>query len=381
MKVLIVLGTRPEAIKFAPVIRALKETAIETIVCVSGQHKEMLQPMLDLFGIIPDNTLNTMTPGQSLNILASKIFSEIDAVIEQHNPDWILVQGDTTTAMTAGLAAFHKKIKVGHIEAGLRTGDLNNPFPEEANRSILSRIAKLHFAPTVYARDALLREGVQKDNIIVTGNTVVDAVNLALSIAKNKLNSNILIKYLGDTLPQPMILITCHRRENFGSVLENICYMIRRLCTRYPNYHWVFPVHLNPNVKEPVYRLLSNIENLSLLPPVDYLTSLQLIASSCLVVTDSGGIQEEAPSFGIPVVVMRSFTERMEGMYAGVASLAGQEPAAIEAEIDKWLSLVELPEALIQKVSPYGDGKASDRIIKGLLDQTTDEFIFSVPAR
>jgi UDP-N-acetylglucosamine 2-epimerase (non-hydrolysing) len=178
-----------------------------------------------------------------------------------------------------------------------------------------------------------------------------------------------------------MILITCHRRENFGSVLENICYMIRRLCTRYPNYHWVFPVHLNPNVKEPVYRLLSNIENLSLLPPVDYLTSLQLIAGSCLVVTDSGGIQEEAPSFGIPVVVMRSFTERMEGMYAGVASLAGQEPAAIEAEIDKWLSLVELPEALIQKVSPYGDGKASDRIIKGLLDQTTDEFIFSVPAR
>jgi len=283
--------------------------------------------------------------------------------------------------MTAGLAAFHKKIKVGHIEAGLRTGDLNNPFPEEANRSILSRIATLHFAPTVYARDALLREGVQKDNIIVTGNTVVDAVNLALSISKNKLNSNILIKYLGDALPQPMILITCHRRENFGSVLENICYMIRRLCTRYPNYHWVFPVHLNPNVKEPVYRLLSNIENLSLLPPVDYLTSLQLIAGSCLVVTDSGGIQEEAPSFGIPVVVMRSFTERMEGMYAGVASLAGQEPAAIEAEIDKWLSLVELPEALIQKVSPYGDGKASDRIIKGLLDQTTDEFIFSVPAR
>lgn len=381
MKLLIVLGTRPEAIKFAPLIHALKNSEIDTLVCVSGQHKDMLAPMLSLFNIVPDITLNTMSPGQSLNVLSSKLLAELDRVLDESKPDWVLVQGDTTTAMCAGLAAFHRKIKVGHIEAGLRTGDLDSPFPEEANRNILSRIANLHFAPTELARQALLNEGIKAERIVVTGNTVVDAIALALSISAEYPIPDILKPTLLSLEKKPLILVTCHRRENFGFVLENICNMLRRLCGRYHDYNWIFPVHLNPNIKEPVHRLLSGIPNLILLPPVDYVSNLKLISHASLILTDSGGIQEEAPSFGVPVVVMRNHTERMDGVYAGVASLAGQDPVQIEQEVDKWLTAHEKPSSLVNRLSPYGDGLASERIVNVLLDKPVAEFVYSAFAR
>lgn len=374
MKVMVVVGTRPEVIKMAPVIAALRASSIETVVCASGQHREMLAQALDVFSIEPDISLDAMRPGQTLNSLAARLLADLDNVLAEHTPDWVLVQGDTTTAFCAGFAAFHRGIRVGHVEAGLRTGDLASPFPEEANRSLLGRITTRHFAPTSASRQALLNEGIPAQAIDVTGNTVVDALHMAQRIMIETAAAPALAEVKLAAADKPLVLITCHRRENFGGVLEGICQLLKRLAGRYPGFYWVFPVHLNPNVQEPVLRILGNVPNLSLVEPVDYLTSLALISRSALVISDSGGIQEEAPSFGVPVVVMRSHTERREGVEAGFATLAGQSAECIEAAVVGWLDQPERREHLKSRSNPYGDGLAAARIVAILAGGTPNEF-------
>ncbi|KVS42250.1 non-hydrolyzing UDP-N-acetylglucosamine 2-epimerase [Burkholderia ubonensis] len=371
MKVMVVMGTRPEVIKLAPVVAALRAD-VETFVCATGQHREMLAQALKFFGIAPDASLDTMSPGQSLNMLSARLLSALDETLSQFKPDWVLVQGDTTTAFCAGLAAFHRGIPVGHVEAGLRTGDLSSPFPEEANRSLLSRIVNLHFAPTRHACEQLLREGVPSERIVVVGNTVVDAIDMVREAWTTELPASPLAPWTGRE--KGHILVTCHRRENFGDVLQNICVMLRDLCGRYSEHRWVFPVHLNPSVREPVLRELGNIPNLVLLEPVDYPTSLRLISESVLVVSDSGGIQEEAPSFGVPVVVMRKHTERREGVDAGFATLAGQTPEGIERAVARWLDDEPRRISLRNRANPYGDGRASRRIVDVLRGRVAEVF-------
>lgn len=373
MKALVVLGTRPEVIKLAPVITALQERA-EVCVCASGQHREMLQQTLDTFGLQPHIQLDTMSPGRSLNILAARLLQELDAVLEQEQPDWVLVQGDTTTAFCAGLAAFQRGIRVGHVEAGLRTGDLASPFPEEANRSLLARIATLHFAPTHMTAVALCAEGVPAAAIHVTGNTVVDAIAQAKSTWTEGGPASVPAEIRQRLAAGPVVLITCHRRENFGRVVESFCHMLARLSEQHPGIQWIFPVHLNPAVREPVHRLLAHCPNLLLTDPVDYHTSLYLISRARFVLSDSGGIQEEAPSFGTPVVIMRQHTERMEGVQAGFATLAGQDPAVIEAAVNGWLSDPARCEALRARQNPYGDGRASARIVSALHGEHCEAF-------
>lgn len=371
MKVMVVVGTRPEVIKMAPVIAALR-TRVDVIVCATGQHREMLAQALKSFDITPDVSLDTMSPGQSLNILSARLLVALDEILVQIQPDWVLVQGDTTSAFCAGWAAFHRGIRIAHVEAGLRTGDLTSPFPEEANRSLLARIATRHFAPTALARQKLLREGIDVENIVVTGNTVVDAI---LQVQRSWENGALQQTWREKIeAKHPLILITCHRRENFGEILIGICKVLRGLCQRYGGYHWIFPVHLNPLVREPVLRELEGIANLELIEPVDYHTSLHLISQSVLVVSDSGGMQEEAPSFGVPVVVMRSHTERIEGINAGFAILAGQTAEGIEAAICSWLDNPERRYALKNQSNPYGDGVASQRIAASLLGEPFEAY-------
>lgn len=369
MKVMIVMGTRPEVIKLAPVVAALRE-AVDVTVCSSGQHREMLEQAMSYFALSPDIRLDCMRPGQSLNGLASRLLAELDEAIAAQRPDWVLVQGDTTTAFCAGLAAFHRGVRVGHVEAGLRTGDLASPFPEEANRSLLGRIATRNFAPTRSARANLLHEGVGAETIVTTGNTVVDAIEMVRAGWAHR----------APELPPelrhggPQVLVTCHRRENFGDVMLGICTALRQLCRRYPHHRWIFPVHLNPAVREPVLRELAGVPNLSLIEPVDYPTSLYLISRSDLVVSDSGGIQEEAPTFGVPVVVMRSHTERREGVDAGFATLAGQDPQLICKAVADWLDNPKRVVALRDRANPYGDGRASARVLASLLDRPMEDF-------
>jgi UDP-N-acetylglucosamine 2-epimerase (non-hydrolysing) len=371
MKIMVIIGTRPEAIKMAPVITELRQAGIKTVVCTSGQHREMLTQVLEVFSLRPDISLDVMQPAQTLNSLSSRLLAEFDRVLTQEQPTWVLVQGDTTTAFCGALAAFHRGIKVGHIEAGLRTGDLLSPFPEEANRSLVARIANMHFAPTAMALKALRAEGIDPNTIRVTGNTVVDAISMAKSIqAPDTTLQSILTKAEG----RPLVLVTCHRRENFGGPLEAICTMIKELCNRYSGHQWIFPVHLNPNVTEPVHRILSGTSNLSLIPPVGYLTSLSLISRATLVVSDSGGIQEEAPTFGVPVVVMRNHTERREGVDAGFATLAGQHPENIKHAVCDWLDNSSRRDALKHRTNPYGDGQASKRIVALLSGQPCKDF-------
>lgn len=370
MKVMVIMGTRPEVIKLAPVVEALRHS-VDTVVCTSGQHREMLAQALDFFDIEPDISVDTMSPGQSLNVLSARLLAEMDRVLEQVRPDWVLVQGDTTTAFCAGLAAFHHGIAVAHIEAGLRTGNLKSPFPEEANRNLLSRIATRHFAPTALARENLLREGVDESHIVVTGNTVVDAIMLVRDVWRQAPASLRLPGWNG--ADREHVLVTCHRRENFGA-LKGICCVLRDLCGQYRQYQWVFPVHLNPAVREPVMRELAGIDNLALIEPVDYPSSLYLLSRSVLAISDSGGIQEEAPTFGVPVVVMRNHTERREGVDAGFATLAGQAPENIEAAARSWLDNEARRRALRDRANPYGDGRASQRIVSSLLGQPVEVF-------
>ncbi len=380
LRVLSIFGTRPEAVKMAPVVQALKSTpGIESLVCVTAQHRQMLDQVLALFEIHPNVDLNLMQPDQSLASLTAEIFTHLDPVLEQLKPDWILVQGDTTTVMAASLAAYYRRIRVGHVEAGLRTSDKWQPFPEEINRRLASVVADLHFAPTEWARQNLLRENIPPQQVVVTGNPVIDALQ---AVVKLPPTTEVLELFRRINLPyhpiEPsqessngaprLILVTAHRRENFGQPLEHICSALNELAQTYKDgIRIVYPVHLNPNVQRPVHRLLDGSPNIILLDPLDYLPMVHLMRHASLVLTDSGGLQEEAPAFGVPVLVMRQVTERPEGVQAGTVRLVGTDPGII---YDQARNLLDDPQAyatMAQAINPYGDGKAAMRIVSALL--------------
>jgi len=366
IKVLSVFGTRPEALKMAPVIRELKaqSSQIETVVCVTAQHREMLDQMLHLFGITPDYDLNLMTSGQSLSGLASLVFEKMDPVIAEEKPDWVLVQGDTTTVMATSLVSHYNRVRVGHVEAGLRSGDKYQPFPEEINRRVVGVTADLHFAPTEKARENLLKENVPETQIVVTGNTIIDTlewiINQPFDVEKSMLRD----------IPRDkrVVLVTAHRRENFGEPIGEICKALREIAADFEAAHLVYPVHLNPNIRGPVYELLGGIKNITLLPPVDYQHLVHLMGRSYLILTDSGGIQEEAPSFGKPVLVLRNTTERPEGIEAGVSKLVGADQERIVEETRRLWNNSEEYQSMARAVNPYGDGHAAGRIVRALLD-------------
>ena len=368
MKVLTVFGTRPEAIKMAPLVLALENDArIEAKVCVTAQHREMLDQVLDLFQITPDYDLNIMKAGQDLYDITSKILLGLRDVLDEFKPDWVLVHGDTTTTFAASMAAFYKQIKVGHVEAGLRTGNLYSPWPEEANRTLTGVLTAKHFAPTQASADNLLREHVLKNAIFVTGNTVIDAL---LQVKNNVLPKvdvqQQLTEKFADILDKPYVLITGHRRESFGGGFERICQSISSLASKYPDYNFVYPVHLNPNVQEPVKRLLANKSNVKLIDPQDYLPFVFLMNQAYLILTDSGGVQEEAPSLGKPVLVMRDTTERPEAVAAGTVKLVGTDSEKIIAAVSELIDNKETYTQMSFAHNPYGDGKACERIIEGL---------------
>ena len=363
-----IFGTRPEAIKMAPLIHAFKnDSRFRTIVCVTGQHREMLDQVLEVFGIAPDVDLQLMRPNQSLGRLTALAIERLDALFDQDRPDLVLVQGDTTTVFSATLSAFYHHIPVGHVEAGLRTGNLQAPWPEEANRVLTSRLADLHFAPTATSEKNLLAENVVPDRIFRTGNTVIDALLLAKDIVKDR-RPNIL--GLPENL-QPgtgsaprMVLITGHRRENFGDGFEQICHAIHKLATTYKNVHFVYPVHLNPNVREPVMRILgAGLCNVHLIEPQPYLEFVGLMERSHIILTDSGGVQEEAPSLGKPVLVMRNTTERPESLEAGTSRLVGTDKERIVKSISELLEDDNIYREMSIAKNPYGDGSASERIL------------------
>jgi UDP-N-acetylglucosamine 2-epimerase (non-hydrolysing) len=370
LKILVIFGTRPEAVKLAPVIQQLTATpGVITRVCVTAQHREMLDQVLRLFHITPDVDLNIMRPNQALPDLTAQILTSLIPILDTEKPDWILVQGDTTTVMTAALAAFYRGICVGHVEAGLRTGDKHQPFPEEINRRLTSVLADLHFAPTELSRENLLNEGIPGEQILVTGNTVIDALNqISGQPAPAEVEKWL---QLWGVIPgdKRLVVITAHRRENFGAPIENICSAIRTLANKYNrDVHFVYPIHLNPQIQEPVNRLLSGLPNLTLLAPVDYLPMVHLLKAAAVVLTDSGGIQEEATGLGKPTLVLREKTERPEGVTAGVLKLVGTDTEMIINETSR---LLDDPTAWAKKAhaaNPFGDGHAAERIVQAILD-------------
>ncbi len=371
VKILCIFGTRPEAIKMAPVIRELHRRSanhdVQTIVCVTAQHREMLDQALRLFDIHPDYDLDIMKEDQSLSDVTAKALTHLEPVLTEEKPDWVLVQGDTTTAMAASLAAFYRQIMVGHIEAGLRTWTKGQPFPEEINRKIADAVADLHFAPTETARQNLLREGIDGTSILVTGNTVIDALHWVAAQPFAWERSTLGTAAL-DAPDTRLILVTAHRRENFGAPLENICAALLDIAARYGDHvRIVYPVHLNPNVQEPAYRLLRDAPNITLLPPLDYLPLVQLMKRAYLVLTDSGGIQEEAPGLGKPVLVLREMTERPEAVEAGTVKVVGTDRERIVAETVRLLEDQAEYARMARAVNPYGDGHAAERIVEALL--------------
>lgn len=370
LRVLSIFGTRPEAVKMAPVVKALQLTeGIDSRICVTGQHREMLDQVLKLFHIHPNTDLDLMRPDQSLSSLTAHIFTALDPVLQQEHPDWILIQGDTTTVMAASLAAFYRGIKVGHVEAGLRTGDKRQPFPEEINRRITSVVADLHFAPTEFNRQNLLREGVPDWRIAVTGNTVIDTLKEIAAAETPQNVQNWLQEWGVAGGGRRLVLVTAHRRENFGEPIEHICEAIRTLSEKYGDeLQFVYPVHLNPNIQEPVNRILKNIPNLHTLPPVDYLSLVHLMKAAYIVLTDSGGIQEEATGLGKPTLVLREKTERPEGIEAGVLKLAGTDTHTIVAEASTLLDDQTSYDQMARAANPFGDGQAAGRIVRALLD-------------
>ncbi|UCF62079.1 MAG: UDP-N-acetylglucosamine 2-epimerase (non-hydrolyzing) [Anaerolineaceae bacterium] len=365
-RVLSIFGTRPEAVKMAPVIQRLTDTPeIESVVCVTAQHRQMLDQVLELFEIQPDYDLDIMRPDQALSELTAALFANLDPVLQEVSPDWVLVQGDTTTVMAAALLAFYHRVRVGHVEAGLRTGDKWQPFPEEINRSIAGVVADLHFAPTTHARDNLLREGVPSERILVTGNPVIDAL---LDITGRPYDFEI-GPLKGIPWDRKVILVTAHRRENFGQPLEDIFTALIRIAESYSDeVQLVYPVHLNPNVYGPAHRMLGEISNITLLEPIDYLPMVHLMKRAYLTLTDSGGIQEEAPGVGTPVLVLRNVTERPEAVEAGTALLVGTDPEVILNETRRLLEDEQAYTSMARAVNPFGDGHASERIVQALLD-------------
>lgn len=372
LRVLSIFGTRPEAVKMAPVVKALQRTpGIESKICVTAQHRQMLDQVLNLFEIHPDVDLNIMRPNQSLSQLTANIMNDLDPILREIKPDWVLVQGDTTTVMAASLLAFYHQIHVGHVEAGLRTNDRWQPFPEEINRRIAGVIAELHFAPTEHSRRNLLQENIPAEAIIVTGNPAVDALQ---EIVRREIppSTHELLRRL-DIAPggKQLVLITAHRRENFGKPLEDICLALRELAERYADrLELIYPVHLNPNVQEPVYRLLKDVRNITLTAPQDYLPMVHLLKNATIVLTDSGGIQEEATSLGIPTLVLRETTERPEGVEAGILKLVGTQTDRI---VNEAVHLLDNPDAYKKITSiqnPFGDGHAAGRIVAALMERS-----------
>lgn len=373
-KILFVFGTRPEAIKLAPVILKLKkfEERFEIKVCITSQHREMLDQVLQIFDLKPDYDLKIMRENQSLFYITSEALKKLEKVLKREKPDLVMVQGDTTTTLVASLSAYYQKIKVAHVEAGLRTEDKFNPFPEEINRRLTDCIADLYFAPTLKAKENLLREGIGEDKIFVTGNTVIDALFIILDKQKNseidkKIENRFLREY-GISFGRKTILVTGHRRESFGKDFEEICQGLKMIAEN-SDVQLVYPVHLNPNVQKPVKAILSDVENVYLIEPLDYYQFVWLMNKSYLILTDSGGIQEEAPSLGKPVLVMRKKTERPEGISAGVAKLIGVEREKIYSETKKLLEDMETYKKMAQAKNPYGDGLASERIVEILKEK------------
>lgn len=366
-KILSVFGTRPEAVKMAPIVRLLKETAgVESRVCVTAQHRQMLDQVLELFQIHPNYDLNLMRDNQSLAEISASIFTHLDPVLASFQPDWVLVVGDTTTVVTTSLLAYYRRIKVGHVEAGLRTHNKWHPFPEELNRRIATVIADLHFAPTEWSKANLLREGVDEKDILVTGNPVIDALNFVAQQDEPQ-EITALLERLGTrgSGTRKLIAVTAHRRENFGKPFENICHAIKELASR-EDVEIVYPVHLNPNVQEPVNRILRGVPHITLLPPLDYRPMVHLMKHAKLLITDSGGLQEEAPSLGIPVLVLREATERPEGIEAGTLKLIGTETDQIVREAEHLLDDPVAHAKMARAANPYGDGHAAERIIHAL---------------
>ena len=370
---MLVFGTRPEAIKMAPLVKEFQKhpESFETIVCVTGQHREMLDQVLKLFEITPDYDLNIMRQGQDLYDVTARVLTGMRDVLREATPDVVLVHGDTTTSTAAALAAFYQQIPVGHIEAGLRTHNIYSPWPEEMNRQVTGRIATYNFAPTRLSKQNLMRESVNPDSILVTGNTVIDALLMAVDIIATKTGMEEQIhkeiQEKGYTVGErDYILVTGHRRENFGEGFLHICKAIRELASQYPDIDIVYPVHLNPNVQKPVYELLSGLDNVFLISPLDYLPFIYAMQHSILLLTDSGGVQEEAPSLGKPVLVMRNTTERPEAVEAGTVKLVGTGAETIVGNVVELLRNKELYKRMSETHNPYGDGQACERIVNAL---------------
>lgn len=376
-RIAVFMGTRPEAIKMAPVVEALtKADDMSPLVISTGQHKEMLAQVVDIFGIQVDQDLEVMQPNQTLATLSARLMTKIDKLLQSEQPDMALVQGDTTTVLMAALACFYHRIPIGHVEAGLRTGNIWSPFPEEANRKLASPLMDLHFPPTALSRENLLNENVPDDRITVTGNTVIDALHMEIARQQQAASQQKIGDHLAGLLganwsKQPYVLITGHRRENFGGGFEQICSALKTLATRFADHWFVYPVHLNPNVQGPVYEQLGELENIKLIPPQDYSYFVALMNASRLVLTDSGGVQEEAPGLGKPVLVMRDTTERPEGVDAGTVKLIGTDSQRIIDNVSLLLSDDRAYQEMSEAVNPYGDGKAAPRILTAIRDYLT----------
>jgi len=364
-KIMIVFGTRPEAIKMAPIIKAIRTNpSFDLRVCVTGQHRQMLDQVLTLFEIIPDYDLSLMRPGQTLTELTQNVLAGMERIFLDWMPHMLLVHGDTTTSISASLAAYYQRIPVGHVEAGLRTGDIYSPWPEEINRRLVAAIAVLHFAPTESARENLLLENIPSNRIFVTGNTVIDSlINISKIIDENvEIKSNLSSQFSFLDSSRRLILVTGHRRENFGQGFESICKGLAELASR-QDIEILYPVHLNPNVQEPVLRILGGLQNIHLIDPQDYLPFVYLMKRSTIIVTDSGGIQEEAPSLGKPVLVMRENTERPEAVDAGTVKLVGTGSRKLVESVTDLLDQPALYQKMTDSINPYGDGRAAENII------------------
>jgi UDP-N-acetylglucosamine 2-epimerase (non-hydrolysing) len=368
-KVSVIFGTRPEAIKLCPLILELqKRPQFDVDVCVTAQHRELLDQVLNVFEVVPDTDLNLMQKNQTLASFTSRAIKSIHDYLNQCKPNLVIIQGDTTTVLCAALSAFYNRIPVGHVEAGLRTGNKYSPFPEEINRKLATHIADYHFAPTNLSRENLLHEGIPEEKIFVTGNPVIDALHIA--VEKIKINlphvPGLPAELMDGFSTCPLVLITGHRRENFGDGFANICRAISELSKRFPEVAFVYPVHLNPNVRKPVFEILSGRENIHLIEPLGYLPFVALMNRSTLVLTDSGGVQEEAPSLGKPVLVMRDTTERPEAVDAGTVKLTGTDKQAIVDSVAALLTDEVSYDAMARAVNPYGDGKACQRIVTAI---------------
>ena len=360
MKVISVFGTRPEAVKMAPVVAELCQHAqIESKVLVTAQHREMLDQVLEIFAITPDYDLDVMQDNQSPTDVAAEVLRRMQPILRDEKPDWILVQGDTTTVLAAALAAFYNRVKVGHVEAGLRTYDRNNPFPEEMNRVLADQLSDLHFAPTETSKQALLKEAIPPERIHVTGNTVIDALKV---IVARPVTGHLPFIPVGKRL----VLVTAHRRENFGKPFANMLAALKQIADR-DDVHLIYPVHPNPNVRGPAHEVLGEHPHVTLLPPMDYLTFAHLMGKAHLILTDSGGVQEEAPGLGVPVLVMRNVTERPEAVAAGTAKLVGTDTVSITEAATRLLDDPVAHGAMARAVNPFGDGHAAERIVSILL--------------